>query len=96
MRILTRVYLVVAWMVFLLVSPAAGTDLDQVAPILAHPTNPVNIDRRFGIPIEPGIELFTGDVITFSMVGVDPESGQVLPHRLLKTMENVRFGHSRC
>ncbi len=48
---------------------------NQRAPILAHPLYPIQVDKRFGIPLQPGRELYTGDIVTFSVDTGSPFDG---------------------
>lgn len=59
--------------IMMLQSVGAVLSVDSRAPILAHPLYPVQVDKRFGIAIQPGLEIYTGDIITLSV-----ETGTIL------------------
>lgn len=54
------------WLAWLL-PPAFALSSEQAAPRIAHPPNQVHLDKRFGVAVEPGLELFTGDVIVLTV-----------------------------
>ncbi len=76
----------------LLLSPVLALTGEQAAPRIAHPPNQVHVDKRFGVLVEPGFELFTGDTVVLTVEDASPYDGS----NVFRTWGLDRLGQVTC